>query len=191
MLSAWGMSPPRRRAVQEACRQTSLAGSLGACRGGPQAPPGLPETAPSGSPEGGSPGTPGVEESTTRRQHVAEDGPSRPALLCHWLWARVSPPRASVSWTAKVAHSLATGGTAGETTKALGYGVRCLDQVLQSVQHGPCLPIQKMTPQTGPCHAGGSGGQRRRLERTSPRVSVGNKHSFLTPISVWWYRGSS
>lgn len=47
-------------------------------------------------------------KSASRRQHVAEVGASRPALPL--AWARVSPHRASVSWTAKGAHSFGTGG---------------------------------------------------------------------------------
>ncbi|XP_032214763.1 uncharacterized protein LOC116599161 [Mustela erminea] len=167
-------------------------------RGSPQAPgcpPGLPETAPSGSPEGGSPGTPGMEVS----HQAAARGRGRrflPALLCHSLGQERLPIEPQFPGLQKGPTPSARVALSEKQPKALGYVVSCLNprglsQVLQSSQNGPCLPIQKMTPQTGLCHAGESGGQRWRLELTSPHVLVGNKHSLLTPILGWWAcRGS-
>lgn len=198
MLSAWGMSPGAAGQSWRPADRRPLQGPWEHARGSPQAPgcpPGLPETAPSGSPEGGSPGTPGMEVS----HQAAARGRGRrflPALLCHSLGQEHLPIEPQFPGLQKGPTPSARVALSGKQPKALGFVVSCLNprglsQVLQSSQNGPCLPIQKMTPQTGLCHAGESGGQRWRLELTSPRVLVGNKHSLLTPILGWWAcRGS-
>lgn len=66
-------------------------------------------------------------ESATRRQHVAEDGASRPALLCHSLGQERLPIEPQFPGLQKGPTPSARVALSGKQPKALGYVVSCLN----------------------------------------------------------------